>query len=46
MPAAAQAAIAEKMQKMKEKMKEKLRALGPHVVITSETIRQLLAQSF
>jgi hypothetical protein len=46
MPAAAQAAIAEKMQKMKEKMKEKLRALGPHVVITSETIRQLLTQSF
>lgn len=46
MPPAAQAAIAEKMQKMKEKMKEKLRALGPHVVITSETIQQLLAQSF
>jgi hypothetical protein len=46
MPAAAQAVIAEKMQTMKERMKEKLRALGPQVVITSETIRQLIAQSF
>ncbi|KAG7365050.1 hypothetical protein IV203_038253 [Nitzschia inconspicua] len=46
MPAAAQAAIAEKMRKMKEKMKEKLQALGPQVVITSETIQKLLAESF
>jgi len=47
LPAAAQAAIAEKMQKMKEKLKHKLQSLGSQgQVITSETIHQLLAQSF
>jgi hypothetical protein len=46
MPAAAQAAIADKMRRMKDKMKEKLQALGPQVVITSETIQKLLAESF
>jgi hypothetical protein len=47
MPAAAQAVVAEKMKGMKEKLKQKLQseAKKGHV-ITSETIKELLAQSF
>lgn len=58
MPAAAQAAIADKMRRMKDKVKHKLQDLmmttttsssaqpQQRVVITSETIQKLLAESF
>ncbi|KAL3918926.1 MAG: hypothetical protein SGILL_004012 [Bacillariaceae sp.] len=47
MPAAAQAIIGEKMKEMKETIKQKLKSEAKKgQVITSETIQQLLAESF
>lgn len=44
LPASAQAAIAEKIQKKKEELKERLRSQNK--IITPETIKEILAQAF
>uniref|UniRef100_A0A7S4AH32 Uncharacterized protein n=1 Tax=Pseudo-nitzschia australis TaxID=44445 RepID=A0A7S4AH32_9STRA len=46
MPAAQQAIIAEKIQQKKEQLKQVLQAEAKHKVITSETIKDILARTF
>lgn len=46
MPAAQQAVIAEMIQQKKEQLKEVLRSEARHKVITSETIKDILAKTF